>query len=479
MKSVLMRPPHRAYSIRPRCVNPRLPPSPTTFARSSVARRRARPSFVRSPASALRLFGRLHVGADPAVPQQVDRRLQDPPDQLRPGSCRRAPRRDPERGADLGSRASRSSPPGPRRSPPADSDRSVVVVPRRARQLEQPFAFGERDGRRRGSGRGRRAGGRTRPPAGSCPCSSIPLPKTSPDMSPMPDRGERVAAGRRCPARRKCRFTDSHAPRAVMPSALWSIPREPPLANASPEPEPVPLAAPRSPYRRTSPCPCRRRPPGRCRRPSSTRTPSGCTTSPSTWLSVMSSRPCMKVTYWATTSAFSSSGAAGAALQDEAALRAVRHDDRVLDPLRLHQAEDLGAVVLLAVGPADAAAGDHAAAQVDRLHLRRIHEDLEQRERLRHLGNVRRPQLDDEGETRPGGRRSCAPWPRSCRAASAGSDPGRATRPPAGPQRSGPLIADASSRARCEPGRTSPRRGPRAGRRCAGSRPSRRCGTPP
>jgi hypothetical protein len=32
MKSVLSRPPASAYSMRPRCERPRLPPSPTTFA---------------------------------------------------------------------------------------------------------------------------------------------------------------------------------------------------------------------------------------------------------------------------------------------------------------------------------------------------------------------------------------------------------------------------------------------------------------
>ena len=37
MKSVQMRPPAMAYSIRPRWVSPRLPPSPTTFARTSDA----------------------------------------------------------------------------------------------------------------------------------------------------------------------------------------------------------------------------------------------------------------------------------------------------------------------------------------------------------------------------------------------------------------------------------------------------------
>ncbi len=51
MASVLMRPPASAYSTRARWVNPRLPPSPTTRHRSSVASMRT-VSLVRSPASA-------------------------------------------------------------------------------------------------------------------------------------------------------------------------------------------------------------------------------------------------------------------------------------------------------------------------------------------------------------------------------------------------------------------------------------------
>ena len=51
MKSVLIRPPASAYSIRPRCVKPRLPPSPTTRARTCDPLTRTL-LFVRSPASA-------------------------------------------------------------------------------------------------------------------------------------------------------------------------------------------------------------------------------------------------------------------------------------------------------------------------------------------------------------------------------------------------------------------------------------------
>ena len=54
-----------------------------------------------------------------------------------------------------------------------------------------------------------------------CRDSSMPLPNTSPDMSPTP------ATVKSCdwvstPISRKWRFTLSQAPRAVMPIFLWS-----------------------------------------------------------------------------------------------------------------------------------------------------------------------------------------------------------------------------------------------------------------
>ncbi len=50
---------------------------------------------------------------------------------------------------------------------------------------------------------------------------SIPLPKTSPLMSPTPTTVN-GSSWMSFPFSRKCRFTHSHAPRAVMPTALWS-----------------------------------------------------------------------------------------------------------------------------------------------------------------------------------------------------------------------------------------------------------------
>ena len=84
----------------------------------------------------------------------------------------------------------------------------------------------------------------------------------------------------------------------------------------------------------------------------------------------------------------------GQLLAEEAALGAHRDDDGVLDHLRLDQAEDLGAEVVASVGPAQAAAGDRAEAQVHALDARGVDEDLEARPRLRQLGDRRRLELE-------------------------------------------------------------------------------------
>src|SRR3546814_2450498 len=71
---------------------------------------------------------------------------------------------------------------------------------------------------------------------------------------------------------------------------------------------------------------------------------------------------------------------------EEAALRTVRHDHRVLHHLRPDQAQHRGAEVLAPVRPAQAAAGDWAEAQVGTFHARAVDEDLAIRPRL---GQVR------------------------------------------------------------------------------------------
>jgi hypothetical protein len=67
------------------------------------------------------------------------------------------------------------------------------------------------------------------------------------------------------------------------------------------------------------------------------------------------------------------------ALGEEAALGADRHDHGILDLLRLDEAQDLGAEILRPVGPAQAAAGDVAEAQVQALDARTVDEDLVER----------------------------------------------------------------------------------------------------
>ena len=70
---------------------------------------------------------------------------------------------------------------------------------------------------------------------------------------------------------------------------------------------------------------------------------------------------------------------------DETALGADRHDDRVLDGLRLDQTQDLGAEVLPTVRPPQATARYVTESQVHTFDAGRVHEDLELRARQRKL----------------------------------------------------------------------------------------------
>ncbi len=79
---------------------------------------------------------------------------------------------------------------------------------------------------------------------------------------------------------------------------------------------------------------------------------------------------------------------------DEAALRAVRHDHGVLHLLRLHQAEHLGAEVLAPIRPANAAASDLRRPQVHGFHALRVDEDLEPRLRFRQVRQRVRIELE-------------------------------------------------------------------------------------
>ena len=81
-------------------------------------------------------------------------------------------------------------------------------------------------------------------------------------------------------------------------------------------------------------------------------------------------------------------------LGHEATLGADRHDHRILHLLGLGEAQHLGAEVLASVRPADAAAGDGAAAQVHAFHPRGVDEDLVLRPRLGQLGDPVRVELE-------------------------------------------------------------------------------------
>ena len=116
-----------------------------------------------------------------------------------------------------------------------------------------------------------------------------PLPNTSPDMSPIPAMVKGCFWTSR-PRLAKWCLTHSQAPRAVIPTFLWSYPWLPPDAKASPSQKPywletllavsdrwaVPLSAATTRYGSS---------------PSWRTTSGGWSTWPSTMLSVTSSRP--------------------------------------------------------------------------------------------------------------------------------------------------------------------------------------------
>ena len=117
-------------------------------------------------------------------------------------------------------------------------------------------------------------------------------------------------------------------------------------------------------------------------------------------------------------------------LEHEAALGADRHDHRVLHHLRLDQAEDLGAEVLPPVRPAQAAPGHRAEPQVHALEAGRVHEDLVLRAGRRQVRDRLRVELERHVRLRPpvrrrAGRSWCAGSPGSASGTSAGSGPGR------------------------------------------------------
>ena len=83
-------------------------------------------------------------------------------------------------------------------------------------------------------------------------------------------------------------------------------------------------------------------------------------------------------------------------LGEEPALGAGGHDEGVLDHLRLDEAEHLGAEVVATIRPAQSAARDGAEAQVHAFDLRGVHPHLQRRLRLRHEAEFVGPDLEHQ-----------------------------------------------------------------------------------
>src|SRR5262249_34719960 len=92
-------------------------------------------------------------------------------------------------------------------------------------------------------------------------------------------------------------------------------------------------------------------------------------------------------------------------LYDKAALCSDRHDDHVLDRLRLHEPEDFGTKILLAVGPSDAAARDLAGAHVHPFYPWTVDVDLEEGPRQRQYVDLAAGELYGQIRLRLSGRR--------------------------------------------------------------------------
>ena len=179
------------------------------------------------------------------------------------------------------------------------------------------------------------------------------------------------------------------------------------------QPEAVLASRPRSRCRRTSPCPCRRRPPDRRRRRRSGPRPRGGTILPGNDVVGDVEQPGDE--RLVRRDALGQPGVpvdrrVGQLLGVEAALRADRHDHRVLHHLRLHQTEHLGAEVLAPVRPAQTAARDRAEAQVHAFDPRRVHEDLVRRPRLRQVRDRLRLELDRDVRPAARPRRAGSSW---------------------------------------------------------------------
>ena len=283
MASVLSRTPRSAASMRPRWVMPRLAPSPITLQRSSRAGDADR--VVGAVADRVVGLGRgAHIGADAAEEEQVDRRLQDRVHQLgrrrlRPWRSRAPPAppataRSPSASAGRRRRPPRSA---PCRSPASSSAAGRTAAARSAKLVA-------------GSGSGSMKMSRWSKAATSLMvvARSMPLPNTSPDMSPTPTTVNGVVPD-----------VDVHLaemalhrlPGAARGDAHLLVVVAGRAAGGEGVVEPEAVLRPRSRWRcrRRSPCPCRRRPRDRDRRRRGARRCRAAITPSSSRLSVMSS----------------------------------------------------------------------------------------------------------------------------------------------------------------------------------------------
>ena len=224
----------------------------------------------------------------------------------------------------------------------------------------------------------------------------MPLPNTSPDMSPMPTTVSGSVSAF-MPSTLAWRRVLSHAPRAVIPIALWSYPVRPPEANASPEPVAVldgDVVGDVAERRRAL--------------------VGGDDEVGVVFVvdhgvgrvdgggAVGSGHQVVGEVEQAADEGLIAAddlrpkglGVGRRTLDDETALRARRHDDGVLHHLRLHQPEDLRAEVLAPIAPAQSATGDRTATKVDPFDPGPADPHLVARPRRRQLGDLVRVELE-------------------------------------------------------------------------------------
>ncbi len=308
----------------------------------------------------------------------------------------------------------------------------------------------------------------------------MPLPNTSPDMSPTPTTVKSwlcvsMSMSRKCRLHRLPRASggDAHAPCGRSPPSRRRRRRRPSRSRTR--------WRSRWRCRRTSRCPCRPRRPGRGRHRRGAPRRSAARPSPPTRLSVMSSmrRDEQLVAGDALRLVRVPVGGRRRLLEHEAALGPDRHDHGVLHHLCLDQPEHLGAEVVAAVRPAEPAACHRAEPQVYALEPRRVDEDLVLRPGRRQVRDRFRVELDRDVRARPtvGGpleERRAQAWPGSGSGTSAGCGPGRGSRRRRVAARSrwpAPSTAVRGLRRRsCASARTGSRTAPRAARPCSGRR---------